>query len=114
MSAKPSTTDPAAERVIGNAQLVTDRAFLEDVIAGRMNLLNPRLCDDYLMPIYSRIAPGSEMEKLFERAAFAYSDAATAAAYRCMARMVCEAARDGTLRELREDFEADDRDDDDE
>jgi hypothetical protein len=112
MSTKPSI-DLAAERAIAQAQQATDRGFLEDMIAGRVNLLDSKLYECRLLPISGRIVPGSEMEKLFERAAFAYSDAALAAAYRCTACLVCDAARDGTLGELRGGFEAGDRDDED-
>lgn len=108
---KDHRPDFAAGRLIAQAHQVTDRAFLESMIAGRINLLNPRLCADYLMPIHSRIAPGSALEALFERAALAFSDAARGAGYRCLSRLVCDAARDGTLGELREDLEAGDRDD---
>lgn len=108
MSATPPT-DHGARRLIAQTQQIADRSLLEDVIAGRVNLLDPKLIDR-LMPIYTRIAPGSEMEKLFDRAAHTYSDAALEAAGRVLARIVIDAAKDGDFRDLRDDFEADGED----
>lgn len=113
MPAKPPA-DFAAERLIAQTQQVADRDLLQSMLDRRRELLDAKLID-HLVSIYSRIAPGSDMEKLFDRAARAYGDAALAAAGAVLTRIVIDGVKDGDgLDDLRGDWRAEFDDDDDE
>ena len=104
------TIDPAVVRLLANSRRVAAMAFLNAMIDGAVPLDDPLLINK-LEPLFATYAGDVEIEALLEKAAHVYSDAAVEAANWCLARLICDAARDGTLDELREDFRTDDDDD---
>lgn len=102
--------DPAVVRLLADSQRCAAAAFLIGMVDGTVPLADPSLIAT-LEPLFRTYAGDAEMEALLEKAAHAYSDAAMDAANWYFARLICDAARGGTLEELREDLRTDDCDD---
>jgi Defence against restriction A C-terminal len=76
---KPPVVVPEPVAPAADPQRKTDSDYLGDVIAGRVDLLDPELINR-LEPLASKYAEDAEMMALVEAAANAYTEAVTAAA----------------------------------
>ncbi|WP_371436576.1 hypothetical protein [Polaromonas sp.] len=102
--------DPDVVHLLAVAQRRAAAAFLTGMVDGTVPLADPSLIET-LEPLFRTYAGDAEIEALMEKAAHAYSDTAVDAANWYFARLICDAARDGTLGELREELRTDDDDD---
>ena len=87
----PSTTCPDAERVIAQAQRAADRAYLQGMLNGTVELLS-EVVFPTVAPMFTRYTEGSEMFALLEKAAEVFGDAVQDVAARALASWAIDEA----------------------